>query len=158
MPGFIEGYLLRIIWALIIGFMAASALGSSWEAEGGKTRSLMRGVSSYGRDNVIWRDPLIFPLVAVLYLGLCLFRGVKERTILYIANVTIDMFLFISIYFTLLLLILPILRKYYTARTCATFWLIPVFLYYRPHRLYSSSPLLPQVILYIPEMLLTLLI
>ena len=78
MPGFIEGYLLRIIWALIIGFMAASALGSSWEAEGGKTRSLMRGVSSSGRDTVIWRDPLIFPIVAVLYLGLCLFRGVKD--------------------------------------------------------------------------------
>ena len=64
------------------------------------------------------------------------------------------MILFITIYFTLLLLILPVLRRYYTAKTCAAFWVVPVVLYFEPNMLDAT---LPSFILYIPEKFLSML-
>ena len=86
-----------------------------------------------------WFDPIIFPImlvtIAVMYYWIYGAFDGKQ----YILSIAIDIFVFISIYFTILLLLLPVLRKYYTAKTCATFWLIPVFLFYQPHMQYNIT-------------------
>lgn len=49
------------------------------------------------------------------------------------AQMTLSMcfsiFLHISLYYTILVLLLPLLRRYISARACATLWLIPNYLY-----------------------------
>lgn len=140
-------------WALILGALVAGAFRGSWQVENGK-----KNISWYGlrdrSDTVAWVDPILFPVAAAIYFGLGLYACIKmEIPLNYISIAIIDVFLFITIYFTLLFLLLPLLRKYYTARTCATLWLIPVFLLYQP---YLSLP--PKIILYFPGELLKLLI
>ena len=140
-------------WALILGALVAGAFRGSWQVENGK-----KNISWYGlrdrSDTVVWVDPILFPAAAAIYFGLGLYACIKmEIPLNYISIAIIDVFLFITVYFTLLLLLLPLLRKYYTARTCATLWLIPVFLLYQP---YLSLP--SKIILYFPGELLKLLI
>ena len=121
-------YGFRIFWAVLLGAVLAGGFRGSWnvENENGKRGFLLRERS----DTVVWLDPLAFPILCAVYLGINLIilfsDGGGDKAL--ILNV-IDMFLFISVYFTLLLLILPLLRKYYTAKTCTTLWLIPVFLF-----------------------------
>lgn len=146
-------YGFRIFWAVLLGAVLAGGFRGSWnvENENGKRGFLLRERS----DTVVWLDPLAFPILCAVYLGINLIilfsDGGGDKAL--ILNV-IDMFLFISVYFTLLLLILPLLRKYYTAKTCATLWLIPVFLFYQPHMIYSQNVLPPVFRLYIPEKLI----
>ena len=149
-------YGFRIFWALLLGAVVAGSLRASWEVENGK-KNFRFGLRDRS-DTVVWLDPLIFPC------GSCsLSRGggvlvCENETTPELVNIVIDIFLYVSIYFTLLLLLLPILRKYYTARTCAAFWLIPIFLYYQPQVFYSYSIVPPKIILYIPGDLLKLLL
>ena len=143
-------YIFRIFWALILGAFLAGGFRSSWNAEIGK-----RGLFRQGRDDtVVWIDPICFPVLILIYMGAYLFiyAGTGELELCMVSAA--DLFLFLSIYYTFLLLVLPLLRRYFTARTCATFWLIPVFLYYQPHLIYSSMTLPPVVYLYIPGKIL----
>ena len=149
-------YGFRIFWALLLGAVVAGSLRASWEVENGK-KNFRFGLRDRS-DTVVWLDPLIFPCAVVLYLGAGVFWYAKMKTTPELVNIVIDIFLYVSIYFTLLLLLLPILRKYYTARTCAAFWLIPIFLYYQPQVFYSYSIVPPKIILYIPGDLLKLLL
>ena len=134
-----------IFWALILGALVAGAFRGSWQVENGKKNISWYGLR-YRSDTVVWVDPILFPAAAAIYFGLGLYACIKmEIPLNYISIVIIDVFLFITVYFTLLFLLLPLLRKYYTARTCATLWLIPLFLLYQP---YLSLP--PKIILYFP--------
>ena len=142
-----------IFWALILGALVAGAFRGSWQVENEKKNISWYGLR-YRSDTVVWVDPILFPAAAAIYFGLGLYACIKmEIPLNYISIVIIDVFLFITVYFTLLFLLLPLLRKYYTARTCATLWLIPLFLLYQP---YLSLP--PKIILYFPGELLKLLI
>src|SRR5699024_10346081 len=53
--------------------------------------------------------------------------------------------------------LLPVLRKHYTARTCATLWLIPVFLFYQPYMVANITIELPYAVFYIPGNIMELL-
>lgn len=142
-----------IFWALILGALVEGAFRGSWQVENGKKNISWYGLR-YRSDTVVWVDPILFPAAAAIYFGLGLYACIKmEIPLNYISIAIIDVFLFITVYFTLLFLLLPLLRKYYTARTCATLWLIPLFLLYQP---YLSLP--PKIILYFPGELLKLLI
>lgn len=154
MSEFAISYMFRIFWAFFLGLGVASSFRSAWKAE----TEEMSSFSNRRNDTAVWLDPIVFPVIIVFYLGLCLSVYVIRGSIAYLANVAVDVFLFVSLYFTLLLLLLPVLRKYYTARTCATFWLVPLFLYYQPHMLYSVGTLPPRAVVYIPRILLNLVL
>lgn len=112
-----------IFWALILGALVAGAFRGSWQVENGKKNISWYGLR-YRSDTVVWVDPILFPAAAAIYFGLGLYACIKmEIPLNYISIAIIDVFLFITVYFTLLFLLLPLLRKYYTARTCATLWL-----------------------------------
>lgn len=141
----------RIFWALFLGTVLAGGFRGAWNAENGKRGYFRRERS----DTVVWLDPIVFPILIMIYLGLG-FVAVRKSGLMIVSMA--DLFLFISVYFTFLLLLLPILRRYYTARTCATLWLVPVFLYYQPHIIYSTAKLSPVVKIYIPQKVLTVLL
>ncbi len=139
---FVYGY--RIFWAFFLSFMLIWGFRSSWKAENIKDYSGVREDTA-----VISFDPAFFPMLLALctFLYLILWR---KRGAVYLLTLITDIFLFICIYFTLLNLFLPILRKHYTARTCVALWLIPMLLYYQPNIMFISAPLPAAAILYIP--------
>lgn len=140
-------YGFRIFWALFLGAMLAGTFHRSWNIEN-RDRYVLSAVRE---DTSVGIDPILFPIMLGFYILLYGVISGREKSRLYILNVSIDVFLFISVYFTLLLILLPVLRKYYTAKTCAAFWLVPVLLFYQPNMLYSRNMALPpKTVLYIP--------
>lgn len=140
-------YLFRFFWALFLSFMLVFSFRRSWKAERGEKNYLLYGKN----DTVILLDPLVLPICIGIYAGICLllYRWEKSRGILF--SLGMDLFFFVTIYFSLLLVLLPFLRKHYTAKTCAAFWLIPVFLFYQPNILYTSCVLPTKAVFYIPR-------
>lgn len=152
MTDLMAAYTLRSFWALFLAIILAVGFRRSWKAENG---GLNEWKAAKG-DTVVWIDPIIFPPMLVIYITLYYWLHGDSDGKQYILSFAIDIFIFISIYFTLLLFLLPLLRNYYTARTCATFWLIPVFLFYQPHML-SDIITVPKIVLYIPGTLIRIL-
>ena len=134
MPETVLVYTYRIFWALFLSFMLIWGFRCSWKAENIKDYSGIREDTA-----VISLDPALFPMLLALctFLYLILWR---EKGAVYLLAMITDIFLFICIYFTLLILFLPVLRKHYTARTCVALWLIPMLLYYQPNIMFISAP------------------
>lgn len=65
-------------------------------------------------------------------------------------GLSMDIMLILSIYFAILILILPFLRKYFSARACATMWLLPIFIFWQAQMIFAEAPM-PLYVLYIPE-------
>lgn len=145
-------YIMRIFWALFLAVMVAAAFRVSWKLENGK-----KTMENSRTDTTVWIDPVIFVVLLIMHLSLVLISYVRCKGFTYALSALIDIFLFVSIYFTLLLLLLPVLRKHYTARTCATLWLIPVFLFYQPYMVANITIELPYAVFYIPGNIMELL-
>ena len=86
--------------------------------------------------------PLFF--VAITIMGACFF-GISGAVRLTLSSF-FGIFLSICLYYPILLLILPILRKHISARACAMLWLLPNYLYI----LVQSHMQLPSPLLVIP--------
>lgn len=147
-------YIFRMFWIFFLAYVLVDTFCKSWNTENNeKGRKLQSGKATF-----VGYDPVWFPVMALIYLVLCVgLSAAKRENILSNSMILIDMILFITIYFTLLLLILPILRKYFTAKTCATFWLVPVVLYFEPYIL-DTFALPPAAVIYIPENFLSIFI
>ena len=147
-------YLYRMFWALFLGAFLAMGLRRSWNAEHGKTTSWMED-----RENaVVWLDPIVFPAMIILFPVIYLWIYGSSDGLEYSLSLLIDIFMFVSIYFTGLLFLLPMLRRRYTARTCAVLWMVPVFLFYQPNILYLMRSEPPLVVLYLPGILFRVLL
>lgn len=147
------GYMFRVFWIIFLATVLVDSFCKSWNTENGKKdRALPNGHGTF-----VGYDPVLFPIIAGIYLLLCIgISGATKEDILLNTTTLIDMILFITIYFTILLVLLPMLRRYYMAKTCAAFWIVPVVLYFRPNML-EQFAVPPVVVIYIPENLLSLL-
>lgn len=67
-------------------------------------------------------------LVTIVILGLCT-QGAAE-TAEVMLSFCFSVFLHICLYYAVLMLLLPHIRKHISARACATLWMIPNYLYY----------------------------
>lgn len=132
---------IRILWGIFLGIILIVGFKRSWKAE----HDLSSRQDTEKSDAVVWMDPMVF-LMLIVYFALCsLFMDV-----LYIVGMAMDILIFISLYFTVLLLLMPLIRRVYTAKTCAVFWLVPVFLFYQPHILYQWILTFPYYVIYVP--------
>ena len=100
-------------------------------------------------------SPLLLPLfvafLACVSLPTC---GIKA-TAQMLLSLCFDIFLHISLYYFILLCLLPILRKYISARACAMLWLIPNYLYIT-QATYTKLPE-PAMVLHAPASLVHIL-
>lgn len=140
-------FLMRTFWALFLALMLSAGYQGSCNVENGKATPMRVRTD----DSLVWQDPLVFPIViGVMVLAICVFVDsgtLMERLFSYI----FDTFLFLNLYFLFLLVLLPVFRKYYTAKLCATLWLVPIFLYYQPQIFYQFFQGGNKMICYVPR-------
>lgn len=140
---------IRVLYSLLQGIILATAFRTGWNIE-----TKQRGYMDRNRNNTsVWVDPLVFPVLIIILFAFPIplfWRGYPLSQVPS-AGSLIVVFLFISVYFFLLLLFLPMLRKWFTARLCATLWLIPVFLFYQQNLLFSYEVFPCAVTVYIPS-------
>lgn len=146
-------YIFRIFWIVLLAFILVDSFCKSWNTENGKKERILSG----GYGTFVGYDPVVLPIIVGIYLVLCIgISAAQKEDILLNTTSLIDMILFITIYFTILLILLPVFRRYYTAKTCAAFWVVPVVLYFQPNML-ETFAVPPAVVFYIPENFLTIL-
>lgn len=72
---------------------------------------------------------MILPLFIMTLVGLSLFDGGGRATAQLMLSFCFGIFLHISVYYVILMALLPLLRRHFSARACAMLWMIPNYLY-----------------------------
>lgn len=92
-------------------------------------------------------------VLAIFILGII--ESDLSRTMELMFSTFFGIFLHICVYYLILLLLLPLLRRFVSARACATLWLIPNYLYFVQDR--SIRPSAPWWVIHIPTNVLTII-
>lgn len=95
-------------------------------------------------------EPFMFPIcLALWFLLSILIRGFQTGWQAFFAYCA-PLFLYIGAYYIVLLCLLPLLRRVFSARACATLWLLPDFLYFAVY-LKNFDALPPLFVITLPR-------
>ena len=135
----------RMFWALLLAFCVWFAFRREWMYETEISRYGVVLKKRPGRETVVWISPLLLPcFFAVVFVVLALAQGAR-----FAAEYTLHLFLSLglqfSLYYLLLLIFLPLLRRFFSARACATLWVLPVFLYCFPYIIWGAKTYRPPL-------------
>ena len=123
-------WVFRIILSLLIGLAAAFCFRREWRYEQQVAQTGCTAREGKKRDTVVWLSPWFLPiLIVVLWLASLLSSGPAISTAFLMESST-QLVALLTLYFGVLMVLLPLLRKTISARACAALWLLPVFVYY----------------------------
>lgn len=111
----------RIIWALILSGFVGFSFRRAWQWEHGAPlpEYPLNFDEPKTKETVVWVDALFLPaflfVLFVRFAAMDGMDGVKRFLFL-----SLDVMLVISFYFLLLMFLLPVLRRFFSARACAT--------------------------------------
>ena len=149
--------IIRMFWALFLAGMVAYTFNRSWRWEHGEPmpETLFSSDKPRTKETIVWLDPSFLPVLMLIIL--IMFRYVYgSEGIERFMSLSLDVMILISFYFVLLIFLLPIFRKFFSARACATMWILPVFMFWQVHILIQNTPA-PSFVIYIPSHILGLL-
>lgn len=149
--------LLRIFWALFLAGMVAYTFNRSWRWEHGEPmpETLFGSDKPRTKETIVWLDPSFLPVLLLIIL--IMFRSIYgSEGVDRFMSLSLDVMILISFYFVLLIFLLPVFRKFFSARACATMWILPVFMFWQVHILIQNTPA-PSFVIYIPSHILGLL-
>lgn len=141
--------LTRAFYAVLLAAGVGFAYRRAWRWEHGAENDTPLG-GDRGKETLVWLPATILPagmLTALLVLAIVEGprRGLRD-----FAGYALAILLLLTVYAALLATALPLLRRRFSARSCATLWVLPVFLFYAPWFLLNSGPV-PRWTVYIPE-------
>ncbi|MBR5538142.1 MAG: M56 family metallopeptidase [Clostridia bacterium] len=140
----------RVFWAIFLPAIVAFAFAREMEYEQTASRLGVILKKKPGRVTVVYQSPLFMVAMlmsmAPVYFAILGFKdGAWE-----LMDLLLEAMILLSIYYAVLLLVLPLLRRIVSARACATLWLLPSFLYWLPH-MWRNYPVIPKVVLRMPH-------
>lgn len=149
--------ILRAFWALFLAGVVAYAFHRTWRWEHGAPmpETILGGDKPRTKETAVWLDPAFLPLLLLVIL---IIFGAMQGTVGVerFLSLSLDVMIVISIYFLLLIFLLPVFRRYFSARACATMWILPVFMFWQAHILLQNAPV-PTFVVYIPSHILEVL-
>lgn len=140
--------MIRIAMALILGAATVYAFYHRIRME----KSIDISGIKPGRKTFI-QEPLLLLMGLAVFAIILPLWGSKSIAALVLAQFGLT-FIYVSIYYGLLLLLLPLLRRVISARACATLWMLPTLMYLTLHFInFQTTPLfiitLPRQRLYV---------
>ena len=150
MNNFLIIWFYRVFVALVLGIGVPLCFWLEWKYERQVAVTGCTVRVSTKRNTVIFVAPWVLPfMMAVYWLIMTLFVGPALSTAS-LLELSLQLLVLLSLYFALLLLLLPLLRRTISARACATLWLLPVFLCYNL-AVWQRTFVPPLVVLSIPN-------
>jgi len=139
---------LQIFWGLFLAVILGFAFRRAWKWEHG---SEAHGpfVEKYGKETFVFVPPTVLFWILFAFLVIFVWNFGPGDGLTHFAAVAMEVLLLLSAYFLVLLILLPLLRQWFSARACALLWLVPAFLSWQAHVLYQILPL-PLRTIYIP--------
>ena len=115
--------------AVTVGWLFRTSMGRE-HGEGFNQQTLTG--KDLGRETPVIATPLYLPLALGTVLILCcLFDGPREGFGFFL-SLSLDTVILLSLFYIPLLLFLPLLRRYFSARCCAAAWILPPLLFIYP--------------------------
>lgn len=96
-------------------------------------------------------EPLLLPVCIAVMVLLPLLTGRRDAAES-LARLFMQVLICLNVYFLVLLCLLPLLRRYVSARTCALLWILPNFLYLAGNLNNLSQRSRPKLLLTLPDM------
>ena len=139
----------QLIWAAVLAGVLGYTFHRAWRWEHGSDSYQIFG-ETRGKETFVLVPPtVLFWVLLIPFILFVLFLGLRDGVIRF-AALMLDVLLILSVYFVLLLLLLPLFRRWFSARACAVLWLVPAFLSWQGHALISTLPL-PRLTVPIPR-------
>ena len=117
---------ITVLFRLAMGLALAGAVGIGYarsrRMEAGEPRGDDR------KDAVVYGDPNTFAFMIAAFALLAVFFDGPEQGSHLAVRMLLESAADLSLYFLLLLPALPLLRRRFSARLCATLWLVPTFI------------------------------
>ena len=149
--------LVRVFWTIFFPAIIAWSFSKTMEYERTANRLGVILDKKPGRLTMVYNSPLIMPgMLLVFAVAAPLAMGFKLG-LDYLLGLMLEVFIILSIYYLILLCCLPLLRRVFSARACATLWILPAFLYWLPH-MWRNEPIEPRVVLKLPPHLAKILL
>lgn len=147
----------QALWGIFLAGVVGYAYHRSWRWEHGgeMPEPIFEGKKPRSKETVVWTVPTVLP-IALLIILVVMWATDGERGLWEFRDMTMDVMMLLSAYFVLLTLVLPLLRRFFSARACATMWILPCFLLWPNAQILKNMPL-PKVTFYIPSHVLELL-
>ena len=150
MNNFLIIWFYRVFAALVLGIGVPLCFWLEWKYE--------RQVAVTGctvrvgtkRNTVIFVAPWVLPFMMAVYWLICALSFGPALGTASLLEFSLQLLVLLSLYFAVLLLLLPLLRRTISARACATLWLLPVFLCYNL-AVWQRTFVPPLVVLSIPN-------
>lgn len=111
----------KLLFAILVGIAIVTVVFSKLEPESGQ-ESERQKYTPYIPAMML---PAVLAVVVTLSFPQYGARGTAERVI----AVVFGVFLHISVYYLLLMLLMPLLRRFISSRACAMLWIVPTYLY-----------------------------
>ena len=92
---------------------------------------------------------LMLPCIILMIFVISMTRLGLRECVEVIMALCFEIFLQISIFYMMLLLLLPLLRRYFSAKACAILWILPTFLYYVTYSTMNNAE--PLLVITIPN-------
>ncbi len=115
--------LIRLIFSAIFGGILA------WNFYSLSDREKRVELQDKQRRYLSYPDPSMLPTILLMLLLMLLILDGWRSAGQFFLGLYVNLFFQISLYYVLLLLFLPLLRRCFQARTCAALWLLPTMLY-----------------------------
>lgn len=157
MNNFLIIWFFRVFIALILGIGVPLCFWLEWKYERQVAVTGCTVRVSTKRNTVILIAPWLLPIMMLIYWIFCVFYYGPVLSNAAILEFSLQLLVLLSLYFAVLLLLLPLLRRTISARACATLWLLPVFLYYNIV-VWQRTFVPPLVVLSIPNGLVPVLL
>lgn len=136
-----NGWTLRCVWAAFMAGLTAYTFHRSWRWEHPQEEK-------WSGATGVWGPPLTFPIVLPIFLVLIFFhRGPRQAV-----GLVVDVTVMLSLTFGLIVVLLPVLRRRFSARACATVWLVPAILFFYPVNILRRAGE-PIAVVYVPGQL-----
>ncbi len=143
----------QIIWGLILSGLLGYAFHRAWKWEHGAEAHILFS-DNYGKETFVLIPPTVLFWILLVFLIVFVSAFGLQNGLVRFAALAAEVLLLLSLYYVLLLILLPFLRKWFSARACAVLWLVPAFLSWQAHALIRTLPL-PRRMIYIPRQILS---
>lgn len=111
---------------LFVAFFVAVCASVAFYARGQKESDSSQ---SSTRQQTVLVEPFLLPIYLIVMFLLAPFLTRIKGAETFLLSTFLLLFVYICVYYAVLLCILPLLRRAFSARACATLWLLPNFLY-----------------------------
>ncbi|MBQ9300633.1 MAG: M56 family metallopeptidase [Clostridia bacterium] len=145
----------QILWGALLAGLLGFSFHRAWKWEHG-TEAHVLFSEKYGKETYVFVPPtVLFWILLVFLMMFVWFFGLQNGLLLFMA-LAVEVLLLLSVYYVVLLILLPILRKRFSARACAVLWLVPAFLSWQAHGLIGTLPM-PRITIYLPHHMLSII-